>query len=275
MLATPVARREAEALLAGGGWVVEPKLDGYRAKLSGSTLTGRNGAGLSENFPEITGVAGLQLDGEIVPVRGSFETVASRAKETPRAGFTSPNPCRFIPFDSIAGGISSATLDQRRYSLEAIRDSLPGLIPQSSSPDFIEQAMMYGLEGVVLKHKLSTYRPGRSSSWRKLKFTQQIACVAYAYEKGTGRRAEIGSVLLGLYTDAGIEHIGSVGTGFTDLQLQRMKEVLDRGEMLPVEVKTLGRTAGGKLRQPVFSRHRPDLLIVDCDRREFDELPTY
>ena len=281
MLARGITREEVEALLRTGDWVTEPKLDGIRARWSVGELFTRGVEGIWHKFPEIKGLGDHALDGEIVPMHGSFETVAGRVAATgDYQNRATANPCRFVAFDAPNLALP---LEARREHLEQLRDrdlTTASVIPQSSDPNFIQTAMNFGMEGVVLKHRDSRYKPGvRSPMWRKLKFTQTVAVVAYSYEPGKGSRSDIGAVKIGVYEARDkttfFTQLGTVGSGFTARQLQDLKTVLDMDRPQAIEVKTLGRTTSGKLRQPTFHRFRSDLDPVDCTYREIAELPCY
>ena len=102
------------------------------------------------------------------------------------------------------------------------------------SPSFddgaaLEQAAReHGLEGVVAKRTGSTYQPGRrSSDWRKLKLKQRQEAVIAGFTRGKGRRsAGIGALVLGVHGPDGLRFAGSVGTGLSDGELDRLEGLL-------------------------------------------------
>ncbi len=157
----------------------------------------------------------------------------------------------------------------------------------------------HGLEGVVAKRRTSRYRPGaRSSDWLKLAHRRNQVCVIGGWRPETSAANRIGALLLGIWVDdlAGadgeadsatgtkrLRFAGRVGSGLVaegpqaDLHrlLRPLKlsgspfdDVVPREDTvgatwveprIVVEVRHLGRTEGGRLRQPVFRGIRTDV----------------
>jgi bifunctional non-homologous end joining protein LigD len=157
----------------------------------------------------------------------------------------------------------------------------------------------HGLEGVVAKRRTSRYRPGaRSSDWLKLAHRRTQSCVIGGWRPETSAANRIGALLLGVWVDdlAGadgeadsatgakrLRFAGRVGSGLVatgpqaDLHrlLRPLKlssspfdDVIPREDAVGatwveprvvVEVRHLGRTEGGRLRQPVFRGIRSDV----------------
>jgi bifunctional non-homologous end joining protein LigD len=88
--------------------------------------------------------------------------------------------------------------------------------------DLMQSAADNGLEGVIAKRLESPYQPGtRSRHWIKAPPNTTVEVVIAGWKAGGGRRAGmIGSLLLGMYDDAGrLTYVGNVGTGFTQQAL--------------------------------------------------------
>ena len=85
-----------------------------------------------------------------------------------------------------------------------------------------------GLEGVMAKRRDSPYREGkRSRDWIKLKHTLTQEVVVGGWRPGKGHRADsVGSLLVGIPDGGGLRYVGRVGTGFTDAELDELR---DRG----------------------------------------------
>jgi bifunctional non-homologous end joining protein LigD len=83
---------------------------------------------------------------------------------------------------------------------------------------------------VLAKRRSSTYSAGRRSrAWIKIKhhLTQEV--VIGGWRPGKGNRSHtIGSLLVGVPTDAGLRYVGRVGTGFGEKQLADMASRFDR-----------------------------------------------
>jgi bifunctional non-homologous end joining protein LigD len=95
-----------------------------------------------------------------------------------------------------------------------------------------DAAAQLGLEGVVAKRLTSVYEPGRRSpAWRKVKLVQHDEFVVGGFTVGDGRRAgTLGALLLGGRDPAeegALRFVGSVGTGLSDVDLQRLRRRLD------------------------------------------------
>src|ERR671928_151118 len=87
----------------------------------------------------------------------------------------------------------------------------------------------HGLEGIVAKRRASTYRPGqRSPDWRKVKHQRMQEVVIAGWRPGKGRRANrIGSLILAVPDQHGdLQHVGGVGTGFTERMLDHLAALL-------------------------------------------------
>ena len=98
-----------------------------------------------------------------------------------------------------------------------------------------------GLEGIVAKKRSSRYAEGRrSESWLKLKHHATQEVVVGGWKPGAGRReGGIGSLLLGIPGDDGLEYVGKVGTGFTDQVLRNLADELEplRRDTPPLDTK--------------------------------------
>jgi bifunctional non-homologous end joining protein LigD len=153
------------------------------------------------------------------------------------------------------------------------------------------------LEGVVAKRRESRYLPGaRSPDWVKLAHRRTQTCLVGGWRPEVSDDRRIGALLIGLPappqagsgTDgAGLRFAGRVGSGLAAAaaqeQLAPLLEARRRSgspfvtavpredalgttwvePTLLVEVRHLGHTEGGRLRQPVFLGVRTDLTPAD------------
>jgi bifunctional non-homologous end joining protein LigD len=180
----PMLATRRPQLVLDEAWVVEPKLDGWRALVylddDGLVIRTRSGRDVTASLPELAGLAevlptGTVLDGELVAGQGrpvDFYAVAPGMAARRRR-----KPLSFVAFDVlVAGGmpVLHEPYRQRRAVLEDLNLHADTWCTASSFAGAPEAAIRacveHGLEGVVLKHQESRYVPGkRSRHWVKLK----------------------------------------------------------------------------------------------------------
>jgi bifunctional non-homologous end joining protein LigD len=298
MLATP----GSVAKLKASQWAFEGKWDGYRllmvADHGGMYLQSRSGRDVTREYPQLQRVANalldhhVVLDGEVVALDASgvpsFGEMQNRARAT---------RIQFWAFDvpQLDGrSLVRAKYRDRRLVLEALaadRDELivPELLPGDGA-EALEESRKRGWEGVVAKRWDATYQPGRrSQSWVKDKNWNTQEIVVGGWKEGTGgRTSAIGSLLMGIPGNGGLDYVGRVGTGFTERELARLKKTLvplkigespfatklptqDAKGVTFVEPKLVGEvrygewTSDGRLRHPSWrglrSDKRPDEVV--------------
>lgn len=309
MLATPAAPGEVAR-----GFVYEFKWDGVRAivETDGTSVTirSRRGNDVTATYPELQALAPAigrpaVLDGEIVAfepgtTRPSFARLQRRmnVSDARRVGpILRQVPVAYLAFDVLM--LDDELLVERPY--EERREILEGLRLASGNwqvPPVGEDlattltiASELGLEGVVAKRRGSPYRPGvRSPDWRKIRLMNRQEFVVGGFNPGEGsRRGSFGSLLLGYHDEGGrLVYAGSVGSGFSDRELDRLQAQLDarrrpdspfaadgappdRGQVyvdpeLVVEVQFREWTPDGVLRQPSYKGQRPDKDPADVVR---------
>jgi len=222
MLAKPVA-----AIPDDAGYSFEPKWDGFRAIVavspSGEVEIGSRGSKpLTRYFPELVAEFSAQLppgtvvDGEIVVRTGerlAWEALSQRIHpaESRIRKLSEETPASFIGFDLLAEGGTSlmdAPFAERRSALERVMGPAraPLHLSQTTRDATLARRWLVefegaGLDGVIAKQLDSTYQPGKRV-FLKIKHsrTADVVLIAYRVHKsGQG----VGSLLLGLYTDAG------------------------------------------------------------------------
>jgi len=259
----PMLATSTDVLPSGAGWVFEPKWDGYRALVrvrdGEATLRSRNGNDLTTRFPGVARAIALAvrapsavLDGEVCALDDTGRSDFGRLQR-------SEGLLVFVAFDLIeldGEPLLRRTYLERRGELARLLDtSGPGVLLSPSFDDgaALEQAAReHGLEGVVAKRTASPYQPGRRSpDWRKLKLKARQELVIAGFTRGKGRRSSgIGALLLGVNGPAGLRFAGSVGTGFSDRELDRLELLLTplRQKDSPFrELPSLPRTLSGDL----------------------------
>jgi ATP-dependent DNA ligase len=241
-----------EALLAGElpdgkGWQFEPKWDGFRclAKRDGDDvqLISKSGKPLGRYFPEMLEVLGglkqkrFLLDGELIISVGdvlSFDALQLRLHpaESRVRKLAAESPAELMLFDllSLDGkDFADRPLSERRAALEKFHASIdaPELKLSPATPDR-DTALAWlersggALDGVIAKRLDQPYKSGERAMV-KVKPERTADCVV-----GGFRYAEkndlVGSLLLGLYDEAGLLHHG----GFTSAIPAKEREQLTK-----------------------------------------------
>lgn len=224
------------------GWAYEMKWDGVRAiafaERGAVQLWSRSGREVTSSYPELQEMAGaagagrVVLDGEIVAFGGgewpSFEALQQRINVGSAAQIrllVAQVPVSYLAFDLLCLD-GRPLLDEPYAGRRALLDGLglagrrcqaPPSFTDAAGTDVVAVSKQHGLEGVVAKRLSSRYEPGkRSSAWRKIKNVFRQEAVVGGWKPGEGNRAgQIGSLLIGVQGEAGLEYAGHVGTGFT------------------------------------------------------------
>ena len=225
----PMEALLADRLPEGAGWQFEPKWDGFRciAVRDGKevALWSKSGKPLGRYFPDIVKLAmrlkakRFVLDGELVIVSGglmSFDALqlrlhpaASRVSKLAEA-----SPASFIAFDCLAIGstmLAGKSLAERRAALEKLLagEDDPHLL-LSPVTDDREKALDWlkrsggALDGVIAKRLDDAYRPSERAMV-KVKRKRTADCVVGGFRYASNSN-QVGSLLLGLYDDAGLLH---------------------------------------------------------------------
>ncbi len=81
--------------------------------------------------------------------------------------------------------------------------------------ELYELARERGLEGMIGKQIHGAYPEGRTKSWLKFKFDQELDAVVGGWTDPRKSREHFGALLVGLYEGKKLEFIAGVGTGFS------------------------------------------------------------
>jgi bifunctional non-homologous end joining protein LigD len=286
-------------------WAYEFKWDGVRAlvRVEGGRLQifSRAGNEVTATYPELSelgkqlGSAQAWLDGEIVAFSGgkpSFAELQKRmhvgqaAQARKLAGQV---PVSLLLFDLLhfeGRSLLKLPFSDRRALLEKLglrgshwytAPSYPG-----AGDAVLAASREQGLEGVIAKRLDSRYQPGRSPAWIKVTDVRPQEVVIGGWRPGEGRREGVlGALLLGIPAEGGLRFVGSVGTGFSDADLESLTETLRplkrknspfNGKLPPerargavwVEPELVGEvvfriwTPDGRMRAPVWRGLRSD-----------------
>jgi ATP-dependent DNA ligase len=249
----PMLAKASDALPGGEGWLYEPKWDGFRAIVFRDGpkvhLQSRELKPLNRYFPELEAplVARLParcvVDGEIV-IAGSagldFEALLLRIHpaESRVRLLAKESPASLVLFDLLALGdrdLRGAPLAERRVLLEgalagAERASRVLVTPATRdggiAADWFSRFEGAGLDGVVAKRLEGRYQPGvRAMVKVKHARTADCAVAGFRWHKN-GPGTMVGSLLLGLYDDAGkLNHVG-ICASFTTARRKELVEEL-------------------------------------------------
>ncbi len=242
---TPQLATLVETVPAGEKWLHEIKLDGYRmlAAIARGKVTvwSRNGHDWTRKFPALVAslaalpIKAAVIDGEVVHLLKNGVSSFSALKDDLSRGDTAA--VAFFAFDLLhldGFDLTRAPLRARKDALHALLGSAPDNLRFSEhvvgrGAEVFHQACRLGLEGIVSKRADAPYRPGRGSSWVKVKCVAREEMIIIGWTDPGGQRQGFGSLLLGYYDRAGaLRFAGGVGTGFTDKSLKDIRRRLDR-----------------------------------------------
>lgn len=304
MLATPFERP-----FDSPDYIFEIKWDGYRAIAyvrggeHGSTvLLSRNQKDITPLFPSlgeshrfITAKEAV-LDGEVVAFeddRPSFEAL--------RRG----SPAVFIAFDVLrvdGKDVMGMPIEERKDILaRLVAAGSSGVIEVpphvvGSGEKLYKVSVARNLEGIMAKRSGSPYIPGRRTRyWLKIVNRKTCDCVIGGVLRGDEGRLR--SFAIGLYRGDELIHVGYVGTGYDEGELEdilsalapsvcspfaesdaHLKRLASLGKVIWVrpslvcEVKYLEVTSARRLRQASFLRLRADRSPEQCTFEQLGEV---
>lgn len=241
----PQLARSAADLPDGDGWRYEPKWDGFRTVVfrdgDDVHLQSRNGRPMNRYFPEVVPDVltlsrdRLVLDGELIVVVDGvqeFDLLGQRIHpaESRVRMLAEATPAAFVAFDLLADGDESLLdlpYDERRRRLEdAVDSDRVQLTPVTPDRDAAGAWLTGRSEGVVAKEAEAGYRPGERTGMLKIKRLRTADAVVAAFRFGKEPNT-VGSLILGLYDDAGELHVVGHTSGFTAKQKRELVELLE------------------------------------------------
>jgi ATP-dependent DNA ligase len=241
-------------LPTGDGWLYEPKWDGFRclAFRDGAevVLQSKSAQPLTRYFPELVAalsalpVERLALDGEIVVAtddRLDFDALLQRIHpaESRVRRLARETPVTYLLFDALVDDrgrdLTVRPLVERRERLEGMFARWPvdeRLRLSPATPDralaarWLAELGGIGLDGVVAKRAGAAYAAGERTAMRKVKRARTVDCVVggFRYAQAGG---EIGSLLLGLYDDAGLLHHVGFAASFAVDERRELKPIVE------------------------------------------------
>jgi ATP-dependent DNA ligase len=246
----PMLAKIADALPTESGFLYEPKWDGFRALVfrgaEQTYLQSRDLRPLNRYFPELEKALhealpkGCVLDGEIVVAtpRGlDFDALQMRLHPAASrvAKLARETPASFVAFDLLAaGGKSTMELPQseRRARLERLLGKsqpplhlTPVTRDRAQAEAWLHQFEGAGLDGVIAKLESAPYQPGKRAML-KVKHVRSADCVVAGFRWYKDREDAVGSLLLGLYDEAGmLQHVGVTSSFTTAMRQELLKEL--------------------------------------------------
>jgi ATP-dependent DNA ligase len=245
----PMLAKLVEEVPQGGDFLFEPKWDGFRAIVFRGKddvyIQSRELRPLDRYFPELHAVllaqlpGGVVVDGEIVMptphgldfggLQMRLHPAASRVEKLAKA-----MPTAFVAFDLLAAdnkSLMSLEQQERRARLERVfQKTRPPLYltpmtrDRALAVDWLQRFEGAGLDGVIAKPVAATYQPGKRTMF-KIKHARTADCVVAGFRWHKSEKDAVGSLLLGLYDDAGtLQHVGVTSAFTIAMRKQLVKE---------------------------------------------------
>ena len=234
----------------GDQWSWELKWDGYRLAIhiepTGVRILTRGGHDWTHRFPAIEqaaralGPATMIIDGEAVVLddegRPDFGLLQKSLGASGKTAGNRASDAILYAFDLIyldGHDLRNVEYRSRRHLLEDTLNGHDGAIRLSETIDadpaiLLEHVGSLGLEGIVGKQLDQPYRSGRTGDWVKIKCVKSEAFMVVGYEPSTASPDGFGSLVLAAYRGDELVHVGNVGTGFRQAEMNRLRKMIDR-----------------------------------------------
>jgi ATP-dependent DNA ligase len=247
----PMLAKRVDEIPAGTSWIFEPKWDGFRALVFRDgdeiLIQSRDLKSLNRYFPEVVETLRAQLparcvlDGEIVIATETgldfdllqlrIHPAASRVKL-----LSQQTPASVVLFDLLCEGdrdLRGESFETRRRELERVLASAlppvhitPATREAGVASDWFRRFEGAGLDGLVAKPMDGIYEPDKRVML-KVKHERDCDCVVAGFRWHKTGEPNVGSLLLGLFDDAGgLQHVG-VCASFTLEKRRSLAEFLE------------------------------------------------
>ncbi len=248
-----------------GRCAVEAKYDGMRIQVHKKGkevfIYSRNLENVTHMFPEVVESTlkdiksgTLIFEGEAITYNEDtgefypFQVTIQRKRKYGVLKYAQEYPLKVFAFDILyldGEDITQRPFIERRELLEKVINNermLPSqmVIVESAQElqRFFDDAVSRGLEGIMAKRLDAPYTAGsRNFNWIKLKRsykgsladTVDVVIVGYFYGRGARSKLGVGSLLVAVYDPQSdtFKTISKVGSGFTEDEFKRLKEMLD------------------------------------------------
>jgi ATP-dependent DNA ligase len=249
----PMLARLVDEIPDAGGLLFEPKWDGFRSIVfrTGDDvfIQSRDLKPLDRYFPELHEVLidrlppGCVVDGEIViATEHGLDFDALQLRLHPAASrvakLAAACPSSFVAFDLLAvdgKSIVEQPQHERRGRLERLLNSVqppvyltPVTRDRKTAAEWLQRFEGAGLDGVIAKPEQAAYQPGKRAMF-KIKHARTADCVVAGFRWHKKADDVVGSLLLGLYDDAGTLHHVGVTSSFT---MEKRKQLVAELEPL-------------------------------------------
>ena len=245
----PMLSKRVEAIPDSGDWIFEPKWDGFRALVFRDgdevLIQSRDEKSLNRYFPELIDPLRAQLPGQcamdaevVIEHNGALDFEALQLRIHPAASrvkmLASQTPASIVFFDLICEDVRDwrgEPFAKRRRRLETLLQRVHSplhLTPATPDPavaaDWFRRFEGAGFDGVMAKRLDGIYESDKRVML-KVKHDRDCDCVVAGFRwYKQGDQSQVGSLLLGLFDDAGaLQHVG-VCASFT---AERRHELVD------------------------------------------------
>ena len=276
---------------SGERWIHEVKFDGYRVQIhianEAVRIFTRRGHDWTDRFKKIaadawhlSGVNSAIIDGEVIVPDAQGISDFNALQNALRAGKPSSNLVLYA-FDLLylnGYDMRKGKLVDRKAALAGIIKNSDILLSQSFETDgatMFKSVCGMGIEGVVSKVRDSAYQSDRSNNWVKVTCAQRETLTIAGFAM---KESRFDGLYLARQKGKELVYAGKVDHGFDsasakDLQsrLKQLvrktqpyaKQIAHRGiwvePSLLAEIEYRAKSAGGKVRHPVFKGIREDL----------------
>jgi ATP-dependent DNA ligase len=248
----PMLAKASAGLPEGEDWLFEPKWDGFRAIVfrdgDDVLIQSRDLKPLDRYFPELhepivrSFPQRCVVDGEVViSSEGELQFESLLLRIHPAASrvkmLAEQTPASFVGWDLLALGdedLQGVPQGERRARLEAAFAGVeppihltPATRDRALAADWFDRFEGAGLDGVVAKKLDAPYQPGKRAML-KIKHQRTADCVVAGFRwHKNGPGTHVGSLLLGLYDDAGKLHHVGITSSFTWDKRAALVQVLE------------------------------------------------
>jgi ATP-dependent DNA ligase len=272
----PQLAKSARELPDGEGWRYEPKWDGFRTIVfrdgDDVHLQSRNGRPMNRYFPDVVeqvlALPGkrLVLDGEmVVTVDGIQEFDLLSQRIHPAASrverLAKETPAQLVAFDLLAEDdetLLELPYDERRERLAAVVADPVELTESTAELEAAGKWLAGTGEGVIAKEGAAPYRPGERVGMLKIKRVRTADAVVVAFRFGK-EEGTVGSLILGMYDDAGELHVVGHTSSF---RAKQKREFLEKLEPYRTGERGHGEPSRWKAEEElIWEGLRPELVV--------------
>lgn len=260
LLLTAISKEDAPFYIQSEDYLMEQKLDGVRLKIT-----------CDENGPR-----GYNRKGQQVPLPALIAEEAADLYETLEQSYAFDGELlgndKYGIFDTLD---TTETAYERAVDLISNEEVyaegdvffvVPIALLTKSKKAMWDQAHEEGWEGVVFKKNDEPYLAGRRKENVKCKFWNDLTVVLTKIHPGA--RRDLGSAQMEyVQSDGKLKSIGNIASGLTSTDFIRLKDSLDKGTPLLLDIKYLYYDQMALI-QPKVLRFRDDIEIKDIAGQE-------